>query len=481
MDELQRLISAIEALTKEQGLHTKADYRNTASGQGGPLLTQPGGMFAITGLANEVISLHVSPRGLGSMLPAIPATLSDPRYAFLTGFSDDIGDEAEFPCDDAPTGYMKAGTLTSQFGRVMKQTNTIEIDALLQTQRGVNTDLRLMNSVLNGGTGLDMANMNQTDLLNLVVKMEMVDVGVRFERTFGQMLWNGTITANRAGGGYKEFPGLDSQIATGQKDAENGMLIPSADSMIYNFGYNRIDSESVDIVEYLSMMEFNLRDLSDRTQMGPITYALVLRPEAWFELSAVWPCRYLSYRCSDSSGAQILAINDSTNVTMRDAMRNGKYIDINGNRYAVVLDDGIPEFTNTNNGLIPNGSFASAIYFAPLRVRGNFPVLYWEYIDYRAVQAQIAPLGAGVRNVPFWTDGGKFLWVYRDKSYCFDLQAKIEPRVVLRTPHLAGKIQNVVYSPLTHTRSAYPESPYWRNGGASVRPIPAAGQAVWRP
>lgn len=477
MSELEQLVAAFTAALKDKSLHTK----EPASQQTAPLLTQPGGMFAITGLDNDVISLHVSPRGLGAMLPAIPANLDDPRYAFLTGFSDDIGDEAIFPCDDAPTGYMKAGTLTAQFGRVMKQTNTIEIDKLLHAQRGVNTDIRLMNQVLNGDTGLGLDNMDQGDLLNLVVKAEMVDVGVRFERSFGRMLWNGTITANTSGGGYKEFPGLDSQIATGQKDAENGQLIPSADSLIYNFGNLMVDSEVHDIVEYLSMMEFYLRDLAERTNMGPVSYALTMRPELWFELSAMWPCRYLSYRCVADGGGQILAINDNNNVNMRDAMRNGKYIDINGNRYPVVVDDGLPELSNGDNGAIPVGSYSSSIYFVPLRARGNFPTLYWEYLDYRKVQAQIAPLGAGIRNVPFWTDGGKYLWVYRDKGYCFDLQAKIEPRVVLRTPHLAGKIQNIRYTPLTHLRSAYPDSPYWRNGGASLRPVAPLGQAVWRP
>lgn len=478
MNELERLVTALESALKENSLKTKAGVGNS---QGGPLLQQPGGMFAITGLDSDVISLHVSPRGLGAMLPALPASLDDPRYAFLTGFSDDIGEEADFPCDDGPTGYMQAGTLTSQFGRVLKQTNTIEIDKLLHDQRGVNTDLRLMNNVLNGDTGLSIDGMDQGDLLNLVVKMEMVDVGVRFERTMGKMLWNGTITANSAHGGYKEFPGLDSQIATGQKDAENGMLIPAADSLIYNFGNLMVDSEVHDIVEYLSMMEFYLRDLADRTNMGPVTYALTMRPELWFELSALWPCRYLSYRCSTGGDNNPIVINDNNNVALRDQMRNGKWIDINGNRYPVVLDDGLPELSNADNGTIPVGSYSSSIYFVPIKARGSLPVLYWEYLDYRRVQRQIAPMGQGASMTRFWTDNGKYLWVYRDKGYCFDMQAKIEPRVVLRTPHLAGKIQNIRYTPLTHLRSAYPDSPYFKNGGASLRPVPALGQAVWRP
>lgn len=202
---LEQLVAAFAAVTKEMkdgGLHSKAPANNNTAA----LLTQPGGMFAVTGLENEVISLHVSPQGLGARLPAFPATVDDPRYGFLTGFSDDIGDEAVGPCDDAPTGYMKTGTLTSQFGRISRQTETIEIDKLLHQQRGVNTDLRLMNSVLSGDVGLDMANMNQNDLLNLVVKAEMVGVGVRFERKMSRLLWSGAIANNTAQGGLQGVP-----------------------------------------------------------------------------------------------------------------------------------------------------------------------------------------------------------------------------------------------------------------------------------
>ena len=250
------------------------------------------------------------------------------------------------------------------------------------------------------------------------------------------------------------------------------------DSLIYDFNYNTIDGTTLDIVDYLSMMEFYLRDVATRTGLQPVTWALVMRPELWFELSAVWPCRYLTHRCATDGGAQATVINDNVNVQMRDTMRNGMYIDINGNRYPVITDDGIFEHTNINNGSVSAGSYASSIYFVPLRARGNFPVTYWEHIDYRGVQAQLSPLGAGARNVPFWTSEGRFLWVYRENGYCFNLQAKIEPRVVLRTPQLAGKIQNIRYSPMTHLRDSQPSSAYWLNGGVSLRSF-TNGQHVW--
>lgn len=467
-DILERLVAALETLEKGAGggLHTKAPANfGTAS-----LLTQPNGMFAVTGMENEVISLHISPMGLGANIPAIPGNIDDPRFGFITGFSDDIGSEATNPCDDAPTGYMKSGMLSARFGRIMRQTNTIEIDKLLHQKRGVNTDLRLINNVFNGDSGMSMANMDQGQLLDLVVKSEMVGLGVRMERKLARMLWDGVITNDTSGGGYKEFPGLDSQIATGHVDAESNVAMPSADSDIKDFNYNLVDGTTLDIVEYLSMLEFYLRHKAERTNMLPVTWAVVMRPELWFELSAVWPCRYLTHRCSIDSGTNPVVINDNTNVALRDSMRNGNFIDINGRRYPVITDDGINELTNVTNVNVPAGSYASSIYMVPLRIRGSFPSLYWEHIDFRGVQSQISPLGAGMRNTPFWTDNGRFLWVYRENGYCFDLQAKVEPRVVLRTPHLAGKIQRVRYSPLQHLAESFPTSPYWLDGGSSIRP-----------
>lgn len=455
-------------------MHSKA---NTANFNTAGLLTQPGGIFTVAGMEPDVITTHIRPMGLGAQLPVFANNIDDPRYGFITGFSATTGSEATNPCDDAPKGYMKGGTLTAAFGRVMRQTETIEIDKLLHEQRGASTNLRLMGEMLGMGN-MNPAGMNQAQLLNLVVHAEMVGVGVQLERKLSTMLWQGTPANNTAGGGYKEFPGLDNQIATGQVDAETNVAMPAADSLIYDFNYNLVEGNTLDIVEYVSYMEFYLRDIAVRTGLAPVTWAITMRPELWFELSAVWPCRYLTHRCDNGAGSNPVVINDNVNVQMRDAMRAGMYIDINGNRYPVVTDDGIFEHTNITNGNVPAGFYASSINFVPLRVRGNFPSTYWEHIDYRGVQAQLAPMGAGARNAPFWTSEGRFLWVYRDNGYCFDLQAKVEPRVVLRTPHLAGKIQNVLYSPLTHLRSSQPDSPYFANGGVSLRSF-TPGSAVW--
>lgn len=454
------------------GLHTKAP----AAYHTGMLLDQPGGLFNVAGLENEVISTHVTPQGLGSAMPAYANNVDDPRYGFILGWQKANGSQPVNPCDDAPKSFIKGGTLTAQFGRIAAQSNTIEVDRILHQARESSTNLQLIGSMI----GMDTLAGGQfpQNPLNAVIAAEMVGMGVTLERELAPMLWTGTPANNTAGNGYREFPGLDNQIVTGHVDAETNTAMPAADSIVLDFNYNYVDGTGLDIVEYLSAVEYELYSLARRTGVAPVTWYIVMRPELWQYLTMVWPCRYNTNRCSTNDGTNPVVINDDANIRMRDAMRQGMYIDINGRRYRVVEDDGIYEQTNANDENVPAGSFASSLYFVPMQIRGSMPSLYWEYIDYRRVRTELAPMGNGSRFVPFWTDSGRFLWTTDYLRYCLDLMTKIEPRAVLRTPHLAAKLQNIMYTPLIHTRSWDPDSPYWKDGGVSLRTA-STSYAVW--
>ncbi len=467
--ELAVLFDSID----KQGMHSKAP----SSYHTGMLLDQPGGLFDVPGLENEVVSTHVTPMGIGTVLPAFASNTDDPRYGFITGWQAASGSQPVNPCDDAPKTFMKGGNLTAQFGRVPAQTNTIEVDKVLHKSRSSSTNLQLIGSML--GNDTLAAGQFPSNPLNLVIASEMIGVGVQIERALATMAWQGNVSNNTAGGGYAEFPGLDRQIVTGHVDADTNTAMPAADSLLMNFAYNYVDGTTLDIVQYLSDMEYYLFHLARRTRVAPVTWAIVMRPELWQYLSTVWPCRYNTNRCSNMDGNNPVVINDDANIRMRDAMRQGMYIDINGRRYRVVEDDGIYEQTNINDGNVPAGSFASTLYFVPLRMRGNFPTTYWEYIDYRQVRTQLGPMGQGAKFMPFWTDSGRFLWTTDYVRYCLDMQAKIEPRLVLRTPHLAAKLTNIMYTPLVHTRDWNPDSPYWDDGGVSLRTA-GTSYAVWK-
>jgi hypothetical protein len=464
-----------EALLKELGdrQHTKAPATQGTYTE----LHGNGSLWGSQSLERDVVTAHMRPvPGLAAVLPTIPSVTEDPRFGALTGYTATNGAEAATPCADAPAGYAKACNLTAQFGRLQRDTQTIDWDKVgLRRNRGDFTDLMLRGRVL-GMTDLSPITSEGSDILNVVTKSEMVIAAVNMERQLVTQLWQGNVANNNAGGGYKEPPGLDLQIATGHVDADTNTTCPAIDSDVKDFAYDAVDGSARDIVEYLSMLEFYLR--YNATQMGldPVSWVVVMRPELWFELSAVWPCRYLSDRCSTSAGANPIVINDNVNVSARDAMRNGRYIDINGNRYPVIVDVGIFEHTNVNNGNLALGEYASSIYMVPLTITGGFPVTYREHLDYRAGAADLAALRG---NETFWTDGGLYSWALEQTKWCYKLSVKTEQRVILRTPHLAGRIDAVRYSPLQHLRESDPDSPYFLDGGVSLRPD-ATSFAVWK-
>lgn len=479
MDEMKELLEVIQEQTQAIKELASKPAEKSAFSATSPTTQFPRGAQSLWGNApveRDIITAHIRPEGLASMLPKLPSLVESPFYGVITGISDDIGSEATNVCDPNPTGYIKGCTLTSQFGRLARDTNVIDIDDVaLKLNRGDFTDYRLYGRML-GLENLQPGNITEADMLNVVTKAEMVIAGVNIERKLAKHYWQGSVANNTAGGGYKEPPGLDSQIATGHVDALTNTACTAVDSDVKNFAYDEVGGTGRDIVEYLSMLEFYLRNNARKMGLDPVRWVVVMRSELWFELSAVWPCSYLTHRCATSSGSNPMVINDNVNVNMRDDMRNGMYIDINGNRYPVVLDDGIFEHSNVNNGSLIPGEYASSVYMVPLTIAGNFPATYIEHVDYRASARDISLLNG---KQSFWTDDGMFMWAYEENRFCFRLVTKTEQRIVLRAPHLAGKIDAVKYSPLQHLRSFDPDSPYWVDGGVSTRTSPWSNYAVW--
>jgi hypothetical protein len=185
----------------------------------------------------------------------------------------------------------------------------------------------------------------------------------------------------------------------------------------------------------------------------------------------------LTNRCSDVNGTAVGVINDENNTRLRDNMRDNLVLPVNGRNYKVVVDDGIFESNSTNNENLIGGEFASSLYFVPLTILGSMPVTYREYLNYRdpIADANVSLLGG---REDFWTDNGIYSWAIDQQLWCYKLALKTEQRVVLRTPQLAGKIQNIKYTPLQHLRSFDPDSPYHYDGGTSIR-TGGTRYAVW--
>jgi hypothetical protein len=478
---LGKLNERLEALEQKQAPPEEVvEKHDTTSGaMMGQRLHGIGGLWSGPGLDQVVISTYVQPMSVRTILPNYPTVFEDPRFAALTGFTAPDGSQPTNACDDAPSGFTKSCQLTALFGLKRFDTQELEMDRIIsRVNRGDFGDLRLMGDVLpkifgNMLGGVGGAASTADDALNVATAAEMLRAANYMEMALHIDTWQGNALTGT-------FPGLDSQIATGQVDAATNTACPSLDSDVKGFAWNDVCGTTLDIVEYLSAMEFYIKSLAQSTGMMPVKWVWVMRPELWHELSACWPCKYNTNRCTSgyiTSGDQVVSLMGNEMITERDAMRRGLTLDVNGTTYPVILDSGIFEFTEaTGLGNLKSGEFASSIYFLPLTIQGAFPVTYFEYLDYRQAARDEAYLGG--KQVWTITDAGAYSWAWSFTKWCFKGHLKTEQRVVLRTPQLAGKLQYVKYSPLQHLREPDFSSPYHVDGGVSL-PSTGTRYAVW--
>lgn len=430
-----------------------------------------GGLFSTAGVDQDVLSTVVQPVGILESLRAYPTVFTQPLFSYWTGFRDETGSEPDTVCEDCVVAGLRKGCVqTAQFGRYCRETREFSLERLPERRDNADPDgIRLINPVVGTGNLFTPELVRQNPLAG-DLQTGLVELGVAFERLLARQIWAGN-PANNNAGGYMEFPGLDILVGTTKVDAISGTDCPSLDSDVKDYAYQDVCTGTPSIVEVLTYLARYTAKKARTQQFDPVDFRWVMREELFYELTSCWPCSYISYRCrsnADTAGIDPVGTFDSGDmIAMRDAMRNGRYLLVDGKQMPVIFDDGIVEDTNTTNAHLAAGEFASDIYLLPFSVRGNYASLYMEYMDFTKVQDAIAM--ASLNQYHRVTDAGKFLWTTSWKEGCFLMKAVLKPRIILRTPQLAGRVTNVKYVPLQHTSQPFPDDGYYQNGGAVSR------------
>jgi len=469
----------------------------------GPYVHGPGGLFGVRGLKRGVISTHTQITGsLGEVIP-IGATGAmrdgatnelNPLFPYITGFLRSDQQEKDGVCDDPPEAAgMKTCISTAVFGRKEFKTRQVEINHIgQQMNRGEFMDLQLengplvnqMGGLMNSFMGGRMSSA-QAILAGREMTLRMLEVGIAYQRWFCPQVFVGNPSNSAAGGGYKEFAGLDLLIGTNKVDAIAGTACPSLYSDVKDFNYRQVDtSTDPTLVRTLTTMMHILRRKAVQQNLAPVDFRLVMRSDLFYYITEIWPCNYMTYRCSNPDTANIDPVGSyevSAALEMKNSMRDGSFLWIDNMRVPVIQDDCITEETTADNAAIPIGGYSSDIYIVPFAARGGtLRTLYWEYFDYGV---GTMPAVQDMRATSFfWTDNGIFLWgVKPPDNWCIEVISKVEPRLILRTPQLAGRLQNVVYVPLQHTDDVLPSQPYHVNGGVATGYPGPSPFSEWNP
>lgn len=430
----------------------------------------PQGVFNTPGVNPNVYSTIVRPLGLASQLTFIASNEVTPLYEVITAMAADVGSEPGSECaTPVRAGKLTAGFLTAPFGRVIRSTDTLAINALGQIVNSAEPlDLRIANPIVDSSPFIpDPAKIQ--DIMNTELGKQYWSLGLSFERKMEPMIFGGNVNTIIGSGrdyGYKEFAGLQTIVNTGSIDAVTGTLMPAVDSLLVNWsnalptGTTTLNGQNTDIVTTISSMYNYLYSKAERMRMLPVDWRIVMRYDAFYALTAVWPCNYLTNQCTTSilnSATQF--VSGAEQIEMRDDMREGLFLWIMGKRVPVIISDGINESA-------AGGATVSDIYFLPFSAAGSM-VMYMNYFDYNNQQIDQS-LNTLLGYQFTVTNGGLYMWTFQRDGYCAWLQAKCDPRLVLRTPHLAARLQNFGYQTPIHTIDGYSGSLYAAPGGGST-------------
>lgn len=443
---------------------------------------QPGGiagLFSYPGLEPDIMNAMVLPRlGLLDLLPSRTSIYDNPLYGIMTGVTATTGNEPTGVCDDPPVaGLMKLCTHAFVWGRMSRMTRVLDID---RAGRFINrsdfNDLTLVGNPLVGNDNVPQVPGSGSPALAVRSELAKVlfELATAWARDFATILYDGSPAANTAGGGYKEPYGLDILINDGYRDAETGVACPAADSIVQSFGSLAVESNGGTLVSLITSIFRNLRYNASHMRLAPVQWVLAMPWSMFYQITEVWPCAYATYRCQTIGENNRGVVDIVAQNQMRDDMRgdlyggSGQYLLIDGQKVPVVLDDGIAETVGAG------ASFTSTIYFVPLRVLGNRPVTFLEYVDYDGpmgameMARSVAPAGSY-----YTTNNGRFLWHAKPPTnFCVQSLAKTEWRVILETPQIAARLDNVVYAPSgagQHRAWDPANSSYFVDGGRTDR------------
>jgi hypothetical protein len=429
-----------------------------------------GGLFSTPGLDKSLFSALTLPMNtLESRLPAFPSNDEYPMFGIMTGVTASSGSNPEAPCDDPPTaGMMKMCTKSAPFGLFSRATRALDAkDFGRRTNRGEMLDLNLIGNPFAAQDSFAQSLAGFGNAARNDIAKAFYELGVAWSRDFATRIYAGNPANNTASDGYMEFWGLDALINTGYADAVTGTACPAADSIVHDWGSVDIADDAAGFVRTLTYMYRNLQFNARRMGLAPANIVLAMSWGLFYALTEIYPITYSTYRSTGLIPDNARLVVDSrAEREERDAMLNGEYLLIDGVRVPVIVDNSIVE---TDDG----GAFTSSLYMIPMTVLGNIPSTYIEYFNWAVPGGALdATEALGIAGAFDVRDGGRFL-IARDSHTwtCVQMAAWTKPRLVMRTPYLAGRIENVKYEPELKERDWNPTNPsYYKDGGRTSSP-----------
>lgn len=433
------------------------------------------GLFTLCGLENPIFSTLTTGTSLASRIPMERTVVENPLVGYLAGY--EAPAEVVDPDNDPavtgdcfiapPVGSLLTCTELYEFGYNAWRTQEVNIRTINQRlNAGETMPVRVANQpVVDWLTNNMFSNWPtmRANMFSNEIAIRWQMMAMAHQTSIAKALYTGT------GLTRKQFKGLQQIVNTGHVDVKSGDACPSVDSLVVDFG--DVDIATVagaeDLVQKITDIYYYLVDTARRMNFGEVDWKLVMPRQMFHEITARWPTQAAAWQTYTSNASLSVNVNSSDMLELSDRMRRGSYLLIEGQRVEVILDD----FSPTTYGDSQKEQ-SGDIYFLPFTVQGGTQqVLYWEVYNWQGTMDQLH--AADPREMRNWSDGGTFYWsrIPETMPGCLSWQTEIRLRLILRTPQLAARLQNVKFNREIPSRSSDPYDPYYVSGGTGARGV----------
>lgn len=424
------------------------------------------GLFSYPGVRPERFSALTRPYSWLDMVSFNRSDFTNEILEIQTGQTAGSTTNAANFCGNPPTvGKLKTCQQTYPFGSYYVKTDLNAIPLIGQRKDRADIPANILNDAEVNNPFIPDIMRRITDTRSQLA-YELFRVGIDMERNTEVVSIQGTAgTDNSRTGWFAEFGGLDGLIKTGYTDAVSGVTCPAADSVVENWnstiGGTHSDGSSRTITDTWFDLMYALRDRADQVGMGSVRHAVVMRKSLFRTFVHSLANNYNFFQVS---GAQYAERNGMANdvQTLRREMMAGNYLlDDVGQPVPVVFSEGLAA------PAIANNTYNSDVLVVPVSWGGT-PLIRMEYFPMDNQYASEFASFVDPDEVQT-LNNGMFIVGKRSTGLCMEYHFAARMRLILETPFLAGRIEDVRYTYFAKTRQAIPGSSLYVDGGVSAR------------
>lgn len=423
------------------------------------------GIFSGAGVRPGMFNATARVLGFGGQIPMERTLFYNELIDVATGVTAGSGNNQTSACAVGPKpGSLKKAQITASFGMVHESTKIFDLTQTGMRRNRADIDRMFYNNALNQNVWLPaIPGIDGDGIVNSTLRSEMYALGIDLERNIGQVHIKGVSGTqdNTYRGVATQWNGLDAFIKEGWTDAVTGLAVPRLDSLvsIYNAALTGTDANGRSILRAINEAYYSQKDLARRLGIDTV-YGLVMRPELFRELAAVWACGFATDRCTGSAGNPVQRDGMATYNAFLTMLR-GSFLTLEGEDVPVIVDDSIPR------DVLGNNYYKSDIYGVCFSGNG-IPVIYGEYFDMANSDANEVATAFGIADGTTTTlNNGMYRVFKRVTGGCVEYDFVSRPRLISDAPFLHFRVDDVWYNSYIRQTDPIPGFSYYANGGAT--------------